>query len=238
VDADGWWSSLVVDAAGAVHAAYFATGDASVRYATNASGAWVAETVGTNAILGVGSRPVTLALASDGSVHVAWNDDVNDLRFATNTSGAWVTEVLDSDGSTGVSPNLVIDAGGADHIAYTNVSDLELRHATNASGAWTIETLDLAYEWTSLAQDAAGHLHIAYFDPFADSVRYATDASGAWTFATVDAPAGGAGYYVSIALDAGGAPVVAYERGGWDHLAVATLPLADGVDNDCDGIAR
>jgi hypothetical protein len=73
---DGWWSSIAVDAHGAIHISY----DGSMKYATNAGGAWNYYVIATGANAGAYN---SLAIGSDGSVHVAYFDFyTKELKYA------------------------------------------------------------------------------------------------------------------------------------------------------------
>ncbi len=87
---------------------------------------------------------------------------------------------------------------------------------------------------SSLALDAAGNPVIAYYDATGDNLKLAhcNDPNcdgGNETIRVVDS-VGNVGLYASMALGAGGAPVIAYFDGGGGGLKVAQCN-----DPDCDG---
>jgi len=178
-----------------------------LRYATDRSGAWVAEIVDSAGWLRGGA---SLALDSEGGAHISYRRCFFyfcDLNYATNKSGAWVTETLDSGGGY---TSLALDSEGKVHISYYGSSDL--KYVTNKSGSWVTETVDSAGdrgEYTSLALDSEGKAHISYSDDTNGDLKYVTNKSGAWVSEIVDSTV-----YVfsgtSLALDSEGKAHISY----------------------------
>lgn len=125
--------AIALDAANRVHIA-FTYGETSIRYATNASGAWVV-TMAANATvynpdpsrysdlyLEGGAGP-SIAIDQQGSAHVAWVALPSGygyfLNYATNASGTWVNKPYVSLAPGRDSTALFIDAGGTVHVGYT-----------------------------------------------------------------------------------------------------------------------
>ena len=76
--------------------------------------------------------------------------------------------------------------------------------------------------YTSVAAAADGTLHVAYYDIDNGDLKYARGSGETWAIHTVDS-AGDTGLYTSIALDAGGAPWIAYfQKAGADPDAGVT----------------
>jgi hypothetical protein len=126
----------------------------------------------------------TIALDSDGHVHLAYYDWTNgDLRYASNASGGWVTQTLDSTGDVGRDTAIAVDAAGHVHVSYIDVTYHALKYATNDKGAWTTYVIDdYSYVgdpysdgggYTSIAVDSAGAVHISYRGDA--RLRYATN---------------------------------------------------------------
>lgn len=186
----GYTSSIAIDAAGYVHISYLDQaeflGNDNLKYATNASGAWVITTVDSEYI-GFNN---SIAVDASGHAHISYKGLSNGLMYATNASGTWVTITLDSDLSSGIWNSIAVDASGHPHIGYLNGGIIpNLKYATNTSGSWVTTTVDSDEGtglFTSLALDASGHAHISYFDEANTLLKYATNASGSWVTATIN----------------------------------------------------
>lgn len=164
----GKYSSLAVDTSGHVHISYYSESDGGsgpsgeLRYATNASGAWVVETIDAEGdMVGLHSA---IATDSSDNVHisyhaVSYSDDFStftrELRYARNLSGTWETDTLDSQESEGgpfildSNSSIATDMAGNVHISYhtavrfaeNSLWEEELRYATDTSGSWVIQSL-------------------------------------------------------------------------------------------------
>lgn len=212
------------DNAGAIHLVYADDGAARLRYASNATGSWVAGNI--SALEMYSEVGVALQVDPQGVAHVAWADDGTEaVYYADNASGDWTKKMIQNDLWDVQSLSLQLDDAGAVHLAFVSY------YATNASGDWLVEELDtalLAPAAISLALDNAGHAHVA-FDCF--GLCYASNVSGQWEARSIDSFDGD--YYISrmvgdfpsLALDDKGIAHVAYlgESGLW----YATFP-ADG----------
>ena len=93
--------SLAIDGSGAIHVSYWVAEEGAVdgilRYATNASGAWITTDLDTDPDAG---RYNSIGLDGDGHVHVAYYTQTcsgfvcGRLMMATNASGSWATELV------------------------------------------------------------------------------------------------------------------------------------------------
>ena len=91
----GAHSSIGVDTSDYVHMSYADETNDDLKYATNASGRWVAETVDSGGDVGEYN---SIGVDSSDYVHMSYRDETNDdLKYATNASGSWVTETVDPD---------------------------------------------------------------------------------------------------------------------------------------------
>jgi len=215
VDAQGWCdSSLAIDSANNVHLAYYgnSTSAGGLRYATNASGAWVQETVDLFDT-GCSGQPGSLSLTvgTDGTPHVAYAGRSPDygLKYAVKTGGAWNIDTVDSGGYI---PNLssAVDPAGAVHIAYTdNYNYLKYAHQ-DGTGNWLIETIDSGNSPApSIALDAAGRVHISYVA--LHQLKYAMNAGSTWSNFILD---GDAHSDTALAVDSLGKVHISYFSGG------------------------
>ena len=126
----GRYASIALNAAGKVHISYYNWINRDLKYATNATGVWVTETIDS-----AGGKYTSLAIDIAGKVHISYYDWIsNDLKYATNASGAWVTEAIDSFGSVGWYTSLALDARGKVHISYRDLSNGGLKYATTFVG--------------------------------------------------------------------------------------------------------
>jgi hypothetical protein len=191
--------SVAVDPAGHVYLAFgFDNGTygRSIRYGTNAGGAWAFETIHSNQYE---SSP-TIAVDSSGLIHMIfyWSRDYTcncvHLEYATNPDGVWTNSTvlnvpdtmvgrdglaLDSHGNAIIGISRSIEAGGVAIV-------------TKAGGAWRTQALgDLAEpgrDGMAIAVDAGDHIHLVYPVLVPDGsgnatgrLHYATNAKGAWS---------------------------------------------------------
>lgn len=179
----GACSSLALDKDGKVHISYLLYIDhwnAALKYATNASGAWITKVVDHNGKVGFDT---SLKLDSKGNVHISYNDELNsDLKYATNKSGRWVAETVATDENIGWNTSLALDKDDKAHISHTyftydnSIYDHNLKYTTNASGRWVTTTVDGKGEqgwYSSIKVDASGSVHIAYSDLTLHDLKYA-----------------------------------------------------------------
>ncbi len=160
----GRWADLVVDADGAVHLVWYEADSGSLWYAVTTDDASTLST-GPEPIDGVnaGDRGAwaSLAVAADGTVHVAYRDaTARRLRYAVRSAtGTWTTHSVFGCAGEGDCPRAV-DAdggGGEDYGEYASLAlvaglpriafydagrgDLKLA-SVDAEGAWSVNTLD------------------------------------------------------------------------------------------------
>jgi hypothetical protein len=181
-----------------------------LRYATNRAGAWTIERIDPDRPDVVDPRydpqegavmhPNAVAVDAAGAVHAAYEWDYGAVLVAP-------------DGRT-----------------ERPVQQAWIRYATNATGSWAEETvaeigdaagLDRVYPGLGFAVDESGAVHVSYAggtaceDAWCDwsDLYYATNRTGAWEVEEVDDDddrvAGGS----ALALDADGAPAIAYVSG-------------------------
>jgi len=173
----------------------------------------------------------SLALDSDGFVHICYYDATNDhLKYATNSSGTWETEDADDTGQVGMHSSIAMDSSNKVHISYLGVGGLA--YATNAAGSWEIEEVapgQAVGEYSSITLDSDGFVHISYYDATDSELKYATNASGDWVSVTVD-ETGGVCLHSSIALDSSGSVHISY-----CHSTIDGLKLKHATNASDDG---
>lgn len=182
---------IKVDRQGKAHIAYwiptFQAGRRSiVKYATNQSGVWVAQSV-TDALMNDDSRP-SMALDSEGKAHIVYKDQTYGLTYTTNRSGRWQGTAMRDDRGIHIRgdwQSLALDTQGKAHVAYydSNSTAHDLVYTTNKTGPWIRETLDAQGDVglvPSLSLDGAGNVYILYNDASSRKLKYATNRSGAW----------------------------------------------------------
>ena len=188
-DYSGWWPSAAVDADGNLHLAHasrdlgHSADTISFRLFcdTNADGSWAEETVDE----GPRVEYASLALAPDGTPHVAFFDGVSGaLRVASRTGGAWSVQTVDDAGYVGLYADLAADAEGNLHAVYmgwgTDLTRSFVRYANNTSGAWHAETVAEGADvgaFARLAVAGDGTVHIVFQDRDIGTLRYARSTS-------------------------------------------------------------
>ena len=199
-------------------------GAAGVRYATNRTGAWVTSFV-------AGGEAHTPSIAVDGAGHafLAYLQALGaplGVHYATNLGGSFQSTLVRAWSSEGDASNAAyrVDADGFGHVAigaHSGETNAGLWYGTNRAGSWTFSRIHAG--WPSsvdLAVDAAGRAHVAFTEvtslltgavlpPALWKLAYATNATGSWAVQTAVA---GAEFSVGVglALDAAGAPRIAY----------------------------
>jgi subtilisin family serine protease len=227
----------------------------NLKFATNASGAWMFDTVeyGTDYycdnIRDVG-RETSMALDSSDSVHISYEEFVfrdlsctglsykcSYIKYATNASGNWVTEYVDraNIGSyNDVDSGMAVDSADNVHISYWGQGTL--RYAAKSSGSWMIETIDgsaAVGQYNDAAIDSLDTMHISYYDATNGDLKYITNASGSWVASKVDST-GNAGMYTSIAVDSLDGLHVSYYDATDGDLKYATNASGSWIDETLD----
>ncbi|MGA7595166.1 MAG: hypothetical protein WCA64_08215 [Gallionella sp.] len=219
VDAQGGCdSSLALDAANKVYVSYYANSASAseLRYATNASGAWVHNTIDLfTQDIGCDMTAASLSIAVDaaGTAHIAYAGKFPDygLEYATNQSGGWINTTLDSSDITNLSAAL--DSNGKTHVIYAD-NNHQIRYAhQDETDAWIIEVVAArSGDYPSLALDASGHAHISYVSALNGSqLIYASNDAGSWRFLPIDTADFAA---TAIALDPLGKVHISYFSSG------------------------
>jgi hypothetical protein len=247
----GGFNSLRLNASGNPVIAYFDQDNANVKLATctancfTPAATWQIVTVDATAD-NVGVH-TTLGLNGAGNPVIVYWDQTNlDLKMATCTAGCataaptWQIVVVDGSGTVaGETSSLAFDGAGNPVVSYYfgSSSNASLRMATctancaSATPTWQIVTVDATSTNTglnsSLRFNAGGNPVIAYRDFLNRDLRLATctancaTATPTWQLVTVDS-AGDVGDNASLALTAGGNPVISYRDATNNQLKLAT----------------
>ncbi len=210
----GKQASIVVDGADRVHILYaektsLLGGEHHLKHATNLSGVWAIETLGT----GYGSQN-SIAVDSADKVHVSYTT-TDGLVYASNASGAWVHETAAAD--LPAHHSIAVDGSNNTHVCYTITgSPSELIYATRTSGTWEMISLGSAHPHYphSIVADGFDGLHIAYTW---EGIKLATNSSGTWVTESVAAGSGS-----SIALSGSDEVHISYWAGGLDYATNAS----------------
>ncbi len=253
----GWFTSLVLDAAGNPVVSYFdvTNGDLKVAHCNDADCAGGDESIVAVDRAGTVGMYTSLELDAAGSPVVSYFDVTNgDLKVAhcndANCAGGDESIVaVDRAGVVGGDTSLELDAAGNPVVSYFDDTNDDLRlvrcdDANCAGGGERFVTVDSAgvVGWfTSLVLDAAGNPVVSYFDATNDDLKVAhcndTDcADGDESVIAVDST-GNVVPYTSLVLDAAGNPVVSYFLGSnWD-LKLAHCDNAICAPESCNGLA-
>lgn len=216
-------TDIAVDAAGTAHVAYLhwdypKSGELTLRYANNATGAWDWEMLLWQAGW---SDSVSIAVDESRHVHIAYPDNRGQLLHFTNTSGGWEVETAIESFAGGAA--IALDAVGNPHISYLRPeaegweAGYSIRHLVRAGGEWTDEFIadgergsDTFWNQiccTALAFDASGNAHLTFPG---DKLGYATNASGSWVASLPIDPAGEDAFVTSLAVGPAGVIQASY----------------------------
>jgi len=200
-------NDIALDSSDRVHIAYYYCGDVDpyddsclsgdLKYATNGSGSWQIFTIDSEG--DTGWYP-SIAMDSNGKVHISYVVSEVELLYITNRTSTWQRFEVAAGSDMGRT-SIALDSGDKVHLSYHSNGDL--MYATNASGEWqvfTIQAGDDMGHFNSIAVDSRGGVHIAYNNGVDKDLRYATNSSGEWEILTIDS-GGDAGRYCSIAVD-------------------------------------
>jgi hypothetical protein len=107
--AAGWRTSLRLDDNHAIHLTYYDWANDQLKYATNASGAWVQTVLSGSGETNVWDHSMDKAYVSYTS---------GGLKFTSNMTGSWQTEVVEAGGTQGRSS--IVSDNRLPHISYLN----------------------------------------------------------------------------------------------------------------------
>ena len=230
-------TSLVIDATGRAHIAYFDNTNKDVYYATGTGPGWA----GWSKTFIDGGTPVmssnpAIAVDNDNLPHLLYYDSTNKrLRHAWQTSGGWSYET--------VSPGpirCIAAAFGQDgvlHAAWMGNTDADtLYYARRAGGSWAKEIVETAGSFTStgnisMVVDGEGRAHVSYMF-LEDQLHHAFQRNTGWSIEIASQVVGEPEFSVaqegitsSLAIDSRGVARIAYQRATIDHLFNANFDL-------------
>jgi hypothetical protein len=165
---------LAVHLNGSSHVVWItgSTNAADIRYATDASGSWVTESLTSNA---TGDFGPAIAVDGDDRPHVVWagwdpSRQKGKIFYARRDPSGWTTKILAAsyigDYWMGAQPSIAVTGDGVPQIAYraSNYQSYRVDHATNVTGPWTYQALptpNLEDFSSSIRCDPYGILHLA-----------------------------------------------------------------------------
>jgi hypothetical protein len=175
-----------------------------------------------------------------------------------DVTGDWQCDTIQTGEGVGQHASLVLDGDGFVHIAYYDGANGDLWYATtrgatkncgpgNSWFCYPVSSTNDVGKYASLYVDNANRFHIAYYDATSDDLKYAVDVGGGGNCGvlgsaqcdTIDSMQ--ADYHplgVSVAEDAAGYPIIAYQSDDGD-LNVArplgALGLPPGAGNCAPG---
>ena len=200
----GRYNSLALDVDGHCHISYADMPTNGLKYATNASGDWVTETV--DRAFGAG-RYTSLALDTDGYVHISYcNSSYADLKYATN-----VTIITCVSDATGLQAALSAAQTNTAHDIIQVVQGTYNGNFTYSSGEGGNITLEGGYTAGCASREIDPDNTILYGNgPGSGSVLYLDDDNGGsisvqgFTIQNGHTTGGGGGVYASSSSYPGG----------------------------------
>lgn len=224
--------ALALDAAGALHAAYYDGQTNSIAYAVKPPGAaWSITTAAAagddNTTPGGYGELVSLALDAAGGVHIAHSrtsKTTNDAVVHTHkpAGGAFTSESVIESSNLHKQTSIAVDAAGTVHLSYSTTNAVYVA-AKPEGGSFTstwIENGDRVE--SAVGVDASGKVHLFYYDDKASVrvLKYASSSGAGFTKAVADTqkPSGRA---PALAIDATGGLHVSYVGGATTDLKYA-----------------
>lgn len=119
--------SIAIDSMGDIHLVYSKI--RSIEHAQYTGGSWKTELIDT--FSWVGGQRVGLAIDNADHLHVAYQDQNQDLKYATNKNGLWEHHYLDTSGDVGSDPSITISPIGKISIVYMDETNNTIKYATS-----------------------------------------------------------------------------------------------------------
>ncbi len=139
----------------------------NLAYTTNASGAWVTQTVDSVSNSGNNSSIELNPVTDDPSIVSSRNGTSKYIMFHSFNGTSWAFQVVDTGDSSYAEPDLDFDTSGNPYVSYYqfNGGNQTVEFATKSGGVWSSETaknLGNTSSDTSIGLDASGTVSIAY----------------------------------------------------------------------------
>ena len=164
--------------------------DHDLKYITNATGSWVAETL-DSPLYGLAGSHTSIAVDSQDRVHISYHrwrgyPSISTLKYATNATGSWVAKTLDSLEEVGEYTSIAVDSQDKVHISYYDLTNDDLKYAwcdvdcadTTNWNAETLDTIGMVGEFASPNEHSQDWVHISYHDDTNGDLKYAKQCFG------------------------------------------------------------
>ena len=163
----GWSCDIAIDSDDNIHISFVGAGSPDLMYLSNQSGIWAAESLDVHSGAINGNTKTSIAVDSEGSVHIAYFHDYadKDLEYATNATGSWVTTAVDTEGAVGYDCEIAVGSDGVVHIVYVEYADGTdfIKYATDRNGDWETGFLsDKGRGYMSMTIDSLNNLHLVF----------------------------------------------------------------------------
>ena len=123
-----------------------------------------------------------IARASNGDLHVAWNNTNADMgiwySISTDGGASWAPELIFSSSNTkGMSPAVAVDSNDNVLVLFgtDDGTNKEVHLMTRSSGVWLDEVIDTGYiwwgRWLSIAVDSSDNIYAVWGGGFSGSER-------------------------------------------------------------------
>ena len=181
----------------------------------------------------------SLALNATGVPHVAfYHMTTGQPRAYVRTGTGWSVigqmEPYSTSVNIGLYTSLAIGSDNRPRVAYYDEAETALKFAMWNGAVWRnvfVEYTGEVGKYASLALDGSDNPHIAYYNESSRQPRYASCDRGVgcleavnWTIEDIPEPGADAGTFISLAVEVGGTPHVAYYDATNRRLQYATKP--------------
>lgn len=189
----GMLCTVIYDRDGVLHVVYLNARTSEVSHAMRQGAVWGSAVIDRDVRLSAfGDNGLSVALAENGTIGVAYYDDANrDLRLAQYVNGVWSVETVLAAGNTGHYPRLDFDANSNPAITCVEIIDEQTRQlqlVAHDGRGWlateVIATLDRTGSYNDFQFDSQGIAHVTYRDysrDFGSRLLYRQRRADRWT---------------------------------------------------------
>jgi hypothetical protein len=168
--------AMVTDSSSKLHICYYTGFNKELKYATNAGGSFVTQTIDTTTAYG----PIGSSIAADsvGKAHISYAKS-DKLMYATNAGGSWNVTELQTIYTITYPTYIAIGSDDVVHMTYTSyiyyssnsTKVYKIGHAWKVGSDWNFETVDsfsaivgtqALHIYGALTVDTLGRPHIIY----------------------------------------------------------------------------